>query len=152
MKIITGDEFGIIKLISTQSKSVIEQYGSLDSSKSIINIFTNYEIKENNNLNNNSNEDSEIEEEEEEENEQSKKKLNLYISSLHENYILDWDSKKVISSYKIDNPDINFISSTIKFPSIKTVYIFYIKILHFFYIIYKKKKLNLKQRIFPTMN
>ena len=118
MKIISGDEFGLIKLISTQSKSVIEQYGSLDSSKSIINIFSNFEIKEAINFYNNSNEDSEIEEEEGKPNEKEKN-LNLYITSLYENYILDWDSKRIISSYENENKDIYNISSTLKFPSIE---------------------------------
>ena len=105
MKIITGDEFGLIKLISTQSKSVIDQYGSLDSSKSIINIFSNNKIEQIDNSEENEDEESE-----------TKDNLNLYISSINENYILNWDSKKVISSYKKENPDISYISSAIKFP------------------------------------
>ena len=106
MKIITGDEFGLIKLISTQSKQVLEQYGSIDSSKSILNIFSNnkIEIKENN-----VNDIKEIEEKEE--------NLNLYVSSIHENYILNWNNKKIISSYKNENENTTFISSAIKFPS-----------------------------------
>ena len=105
MKIITGDEFGLIKLISTQSKSVIDQYGSLDSSKSIINIFSNNKIEQIDNSEENEDEESE-----------TKDNLNLYISSINENYILNWDSKKVISSYKNENPDISYISSATKFP------------------------------------
>ena len=105
MKIITGDEFGLIKLISTQSKSVIDQYGSLDSSKSIINIFSNNKIEQIDNSEENEDEESE-----------TKDTLNFYISSINENYILNWDSKKVISSYKNENPDISYISSAIKFP------------------------------------
>ena len=105
MKIITGDEFGLIKLISTQSKSVIDQYGSLDSSKSIINIFSNNKIEQIDNSEKNEDEEPE-----------TKDNLNLYISSINENYILNWDSKKVISSYKNENPDISYISSAIKFP------------------------------------
>ena len=105
MKIITGDEFGLIKLISTQSKSVIDQYGSLDSSKSIINIFSNNKIEQIDNSEENEDEESE-----------TKDNLNLYISSINENYILNWDSKKVISSYKNENLDISYISSAIKFP------------------------------------
>ena len=105
MKIITGDEFGLIKLISTQSKSVIDQYGSLDSSKSIINIFSNNKIEQIDNSEENEDEESE-----------TKDNLNLYISSINENYILNWDSKKVISSYKNENPDLSYISSAIKFP------------------------------------
>jgi len=103
MKIISGDEFGIIKLISTKEKKVVEQYGSMDSSKSIVNIFSNFTIKEND-----SEENSEISE---------KENLNLFVTSLHENYVLNWDEKRIISSYNNENPDINFISSTIKFPS-----------------------------------
>jgi hypothetical protein len=103
MKIISGDEFGLIKLISTKEKKVVEQYGSMDSSKSIVNIFSNFTIKENN-----SEENSEISE---------KENLNLFVSTLHENYVLNWDEKRIISSYNNENPDINFISSTIKFPS-----------------------------------
>ena len=105
MKIITGDEFGIIKLISTQSKTVIDQYGSLDSSNSIINIFSNNKIEQIN-----------YSEENEEEESETKDSLNLYVSSLNENYILNWDSKNIISSYKNENLDITYISSTIKFP------------------------------------
>ena len=103
MKIISGDEFGLIKLISTKEKKVIDQYGSLDSSKSIINIFSNFTIKENDNDENS--EYSELE------------NLNLFVSSLHENYVLNWETKRKISSYNNENADINFISSTIKFPS-----------------------------------
>ena len=103
MKIISGDEFGLIKLISTKEKKVIDQYGSLDSSKSIINIFSNFTIKENDN-----DENSEYLELE---------NLNLFVSSLHENYVLNWETKRKISSYNNENADTNFISSTIKFPS-----------------------------------
>ena len=105
MKIITGDEFGIIKLISTQSKTVIDQYGALDSSNSIINIFSNNKIEQIN-----------YSEENEEEESETKDSLNLYVSSLNENYILNWDSKNIISSYKNENLDFIYISSTIKFP------------------------------------
>ena len=113
MKIITGDEFGLIKLISTENKKVIDQYGIMDSSKSIINIFSNYKIKDNNKRENNS---EEIEDEEEE-HEEIEENLKLYVTSLHENYILDWYNKNIISSYNNENNDISFISSTIKFPS-----------------------------------
>ena len=103
MKIISGDEFGLIKLISTKEKKVIDQYGSLDSSKSIINIFSNFTLKENDNDENSEN--SELE------------NLNLFVSSLHENYVLNWETKRKISSYNNENADSTFISSTIKFPS-----------------------------------
>ena len=106
MKIITGDEFGLIKLISTQSKTVIDQYGTLDSSKSIINIFSNNKIEQINNS----------EENDEEEESETKESLNLYISSINENYILNWDSKSILSSYKNENDNVKYISSTIKFP------------------------------------
>ena len=102
MKIITGDEFGLIKLISTQERRVIDQYGTLNSSKSILSIFSDYVIKDNNSEDNESNEDIE--------------NLNLFISSLHENYILNWENKRIISSYKNYNDNITLISSTIKFP------------------------------------
>ena len=115
MKIITGDEFGLIKLILTQSKQVLGIYGSLDTSKSIVNIFSNNKIKSLNDSNKNS-EQEEFEEKEENESEDIED-LILYVSSLHENYILNWDTKKIKSSYKNENPDISFISSTIKFPS-----------------------------------
>ena len=116
MKIITGDEFGLIKLISTENKKVIDQYGTMDSSKSIINIFSNYKIKDNNKREINS-EEIEDEEEEHEEIEEIEESLKLYVTSLHENYILDWYNKNIISSYNNENNDISFISSTIKFPS-----------------------------------
>jgi hypothetical protein len=115
MKIITGDEFGLIKLILTQSKQVLGIYGSLDTSKSIVNIFSNNKIKSLNDSNKNS-EQEEFEEKEENESEDIED-LILYVSSLHENYILNWDTKKIKSSYENENPDISFISSTIKFPS-----------------------------------
>ncbi len=108
MKVITGDEFGLIKLISTQSKQVLDQYGKIDSSKSINNIFINNKIKLSENNNN-----SELEHEENEQ----KEELNLFVSSIKENYILNWDNKKIISSYKNENPNTSFISSTIKFKS-----------------------------------
>ena len=113
MKIISGDEFGLIKLISTQKKQVLDQYGAIDSSKSILNIFSNKKIEL---KDNNDNSDSKDEEKEEEE-KKSEKELNLYVSSINENYILNWETKKIISSYKNENPSISFISSTIKFPS-----------------------------------
>ena len=115
MKIITGDEFGLIKLILTQSKQVLGIYGSLDTSKSIVNIFSNNKIKSLNDSNKNS-EQEEFEEKEENESEDIED-LILYVSSLHENYILNWDTKKIKSSYENENPDISFISSTIKLPS-----------------------------------
>ena len=115
MKIITGDEFGLIKLILTQSKQVLGIYGSLDTSKSIVNIFSNNKIKSLNDSNKNS-EQEEFEEKEENESEDIED-LILYVSSLHENYILNWDTKKIKSSHENENPDISFISSTIKFPS-----------------------------------
>ena len=109
MKIITGDEFGLIKLISTQSKKVLDQYGSIDSSKSILNIFSNnkIEIKENNDNN----------PEYINPNEEKEENLNLFVSSINENYILNWNDKKIISSYKNENKNTSFIGSTIKFPS-----------------------------------
>ena len=115
MKIISGDEFGLIKLISTQKKQVLDQYGTIDSSKSILNIFSNKKIEIKDNNDNSESKDEEKEEEEEEE--KSEQELNLYVSSINENYILNWETKKIISSYKNENPNISFISSTIKFPS-----------------------------------
>ena len=115
MKIISGDEFGLIKLISTQKKQVLDQYGTIDSSKSILNIFSNKKIEIKDNNDNSESKDEEKEEEEEEE--KSEQELNLYVSSINENYILNWETKKIISSYKNENPNFSFISSTIKFPS-----------------------------------
>ena len=106
MKIITGDEFGLIKLISTKSKQVLDQYGKIDSSKAILNIFSNNKIELNENIS--SDLDEEINTQEE---------LNLFISSINENYILNWNNKKIISSYKNENPNTSFISSAIKFLS-----------------------------------
>ena len=108
MKIITGDEFGLIKLISTQSKQILNQYGTIDESKSILNIFTNNNIDINNDNN------SEISQNEEKEEED----LNLFVSSINENYILNWNKKNIISSYNNDTPNTSFISSTIQFNSI----------------------------------
>ena len=115
MKIISGDEFGLIKLISTQKKQVLDQYGTIDSSKSILNIFSNKKIEIKDSNDNSDSKDEEKEEEEEEE--KNEQELNLYVSSINENYILNWETKKIISSYKNENPNISFISSTIKFPS-----------------------------------
>ena len=103
MKIISGDEFGLIKLISTQKKSVIDQYGSIDSSKSIINIFSKNDTK-----------DSDSDANSEKENNEN---INLFISSLHENYTLNFNEKRIISMYKNEDSEINFISSTIKFEA-----------------------------------
>ena len=100
MKILTGDEFGLIKQVSTQLKQVIDQYGTIDSSKSILNIFANNQIFENNN---NSEEN------------QNEEDLNLFISTINENYILNWNNKKIVSTYKNENENISFISSVIKF-------------------------------------
>ena len=111
MKIITGDEFGLIKLISTQSKQVLDQYGVIDSSKSILNIFSNNKIELKENSDNNNNTNLNQNEGKEEDN------LNLFISSINENYILNWNTKKIISSYKNQNPNTSFISSAIKFQS-----------------------------------
>ena len=101
MKIISGDEFGLIKLISTQKKAVIDQYGSIDSSKSIINIFSKNDIK-----------DSVSDANSEKENNEN---INLFVSSMHENYTLNFNEKRIISMYKNEDSEINFISSTIKF-------------------------------------
>ena len=116
MKIITGDEFGLIKLISTQTKHVLDQYGTIDSSKSILNIFSNNKI-ETKKENNNNSESNDDEEEEVEENEKEQN-LDLFVSSIYENYILNWNSKNIIGSYKNDNPNTSFISSAIKFPKL----------------------------------
>ena len=40
------------------------------------------------------------------------------ISSINENYILNWNIKKILSSFKNQNPKTSFISSTIKFQSL----------------------------------
>ena len=90
MKIISGDEFGLIKLISTQKKQVLDQYGTIDSSKSILNIFFNKKIEIKDNNDNSESKDEEKEEEEE----KSEQELNLYVSSINENYILNWETKK----------------------------------------------------------
>jgi hypothetical protein len=106
MKIITGDEFGLIKLISTQSKQILGQYGKIDSSKAILNIFLNNKIE----LNENS-----ISDDNQEINNQEN--LDLFVSSINENFILNWNTKKIISLYKNENPSTSFISSAIKFQS-----------------------------------
>ena len=106
MKIITGDEFGLIKLFSTQSKKLLDQYGIIDSTKSILNIFTNKIIESHINSEENINN-----------NEENDENLDLYISSITENYILEWNKKRIISTYKNENKNTSFISSAIKFPS-----------------------------------
>ena len=115
MKIITGDEFGLIKLFSTESKKVLDQYGIIDSSQSILNIFTNKIIEPHKNSEDNINI-----------NEEKDENLDLYISSIYENYILEWNKKRIISTYKNENKNASFISSTIKFPSTnndKTIFV-----------------------------
>ena len=105
MKIISGDEFGVIKYISTKSKQIIDQYGTLDSSKAILNIFCNKDIS--------------LGTENEEENNDNN--FNLFISTINENYILNWETKKIISSYQNESKETSFISSTIKFTDNKTI-------------------------------
>ena len=103
MKIISGDEFGVIKFISTKSKNIVDQYGQIDSSKAILNVFCNKEIS--------------LENEEED----NQNNFNLFISTIKENYILNWETKKIISSYQDELKEISFISSTIKFTNTKTI-------------------------------
>ena len=87
MKIITGDEFGILRLINTKTKNVIDKYGKIKFDNEIINIIKN----ENTNYDN----------------------LQLFITNKKENFLLDWYSKKILSIYKNNNDNI-FTSSIYK--------------------------------------
>ena len=87
MKIITGDEFGILRLINTKTKNVIDKYGKIKFDNEIINIIKN----ENTNYEN----------------------LQLFITNKKENFLLDWYSKKILSIYKNNNDNI-FTSSIYK--------------------------------------
>ena len=85
MKIITGDEFGILRLINTKSKNIIDKYGKIKFDNEIINVIKN----ENTNYDN----------------------LQLFITNKNENFLLDWYSKKILSIYKNNND--NIFTSTI---------------------------------------
>jgi hypothetical protein len=87
MKIITGDEFGILRLINTKTKNIIDKYGKIKFDNEIINIIKN----ENTNYDN----------------------LQLFITNKKENFLLDWYSKKILSIYKNNNDNI-FTSSIYK--------------------------------------
>ena len=87
MKILSGDEFGIIRLTSTKTKRVIDKYGDLNRDNEIIKIFK-----------------SPLEE--------NKDNFNLYITSKYDTYTLNWNLKKIISSFK--NKEIKNICSTMK--------------------------------------
>ena len=87
MKIFSGDEFGIIRLTSTKTKRVIDKYGDLNRDNEIIKIYK-----------------SPLEE--------NKDNFNLYITSKYDTYTLNWNLKKIISSFK--NKENKNICSTMK--------------------------------------
>ena len=87
MKIISGDEFGILRLNSTKRKKVIDKYGELNKNNEIIKIYKS-PLEDNN------------------------ENFHLFITSKYETYTLNWNLKKKISS--IQNKADKNICSTIK--------------------------------------
>ena len=87
MKIISGDEFGILRLNSTKRKKVIDKYGELNKNNEIIKIYKS-PLEDNN------------------------ENFHLFITSKYETYTLNWNLKKKISS--IQNKEDKNICSTIK--------------------------------------
>ena len=87
MKILSGDEFGILRLSSTKTKKVIDKYGELNKNNEIIKIYKS-PLEENN------------------------ENFNLFITSKYETYTLNWNIKKKISL--IENKEDKNICSTMK--------------------------------------
>ena len=94
MKIISGDEFGILRLNSTKRKKVIDKYGELNKNNEIIKIYKS-PLEENN------------------------ENFHLFITSKYETYTLNWNLKKKISS--IENKENKNICSTMKNIELNTI-------------------------------
>ncbi len=94
MKIISGDEFGILRLNSTKTKKVIDKYGDLNINNEIIKIYKS-PLEENN------------------------ENFHLFITSKYETYTLNWNLKKKISS--IENKENKNICSTMKNIELNTI-------------------------------
>lgn len=103
MKFITGDDYGVLRLISSGKKSVLEKYGEINQDNSIVKIFNPNEIIENEKL------DNAEEQKKKEENNNYK----LIITSKSEIYFLDWKNKTKLSSFKNTDKIYN-INSTFK--------------------------------------
>ena len=95
MKIISGDEFGIIKSCNTKTKAIEATFGNFDTQNEIVNIYKD------NNTNTNTNDDD----------------VNhnvLYVSTKCRQFTLDWERKQIISEYKLNNHNNKITSSTLK--------------------------------------
>ena len=91
MKIISGDEFGIIKSCNTKTKVIEETFGNFDTQNEIVSIYKD------NNANSNANDDNV-----------------LYVSTKCRMFTLDWERKQIISEYKLNNHNDKITSSTLK--------------------------------------
>ena len=96
MKIISGDEFGIIKLISTKSKSVQDTFGVLNAEHEVLSIIKSPLTT-------------------------SMEDLHLIVTELKANYVLDWTTKEVKSIYQ--NESSSFTSSILKHNANKNILI-----------------------------
>ena len=86
MKIISGDEFGVIKMCNTKTKLVEGSFGNFDPQNEIVQIS-----KDNANDNN-----------------------VLYVSTKFKHFTLDWEHQQIISEYKLNSPNDKITSSTLK--------------------------------------
>ena len=96
MKIISGDEFGILKLISTKNKSVQDTFGVLNAEHEVLSIIKSPLTT-------------------------SMEDLHLIVTELKANYVLDWTTKEVRSIYQ--NESSTFTSSILKHNANKNILI-----------------------------
>ena len=75
MKILSGDEFGIMRLTSRKTKRTIDKYENLNRDNEIITIYKSPLEK-------------------------NKENFNLYITWKYDKYTLNWNLKKIITSFK----------------------------------------------------
>ena len=96
MKIISGDEFGILKLISTKNKSVQDTFGVLNAEHEVLSIIKSPLTT-------------------------SMEDIHLIVTELKANYVLDWTTKEVRSIYQ--NESSTFTSSILKHNANKNILI-----------------------------
>lgn len=96
MKIISGDEFGILKLISTKSKSVQDTFGVLNAEHEVLSVIKSPLTT-------------------------SMEDLHLFVTELKANYVLDWNTKEIKSIYQ--NESSSFTSSILKHNANKNILI-----------------------------
>ena len=89
MKIISGDEFGIIKSCNTKTQSIEGTFGNFDPQNEIVQIS-----KENNTNDNHHN--------------------ILYVTTKCKHFTLDWEHKQIISEYRLNIHNEMITSSTLK--------------------------------------